>query len=71
MGDFCIFVIVKKLLIHWLIGNSFKMENKLKGQGLSMEALMGQLGDSAEFNDLKQKVSKIEKSKVIIVIYQN
>lgn len=42
------------------------MENKLKGQGLSMEALMGQLGDSAEFSDLKQKVSKIEKSKVEI-----
>lgn len=40
------------------------MEDKLKGQGLSMEALMGQLGDSNEFNDLKQKVSKIEKSKV-------
>lgn len=40
------------------------MEDKLKGQGLSMEALMGQLGDSNEFNDLRQKVSKIEKSKV-------
>lgn len=51
-------------LFGWFIPFSAVMEDKLKGQGLSMEALMGQLGDSNEFNDLKQKVSKIEKSKV-------
>ena len=36
-----------------------------------MEALMGQLGDSAEFSDLKQKVSKIEKSKVKLNVLVN
>ena len=33
---------------------------------LSMEDLLGQLGDFSEYNDLKQKVSQIEKSKVYI-----
>ena len=31
---------------------------------LSMEALVGQLGDSAEFSSLRQKVTQISKSKV-------
>lgn len=44
------------------------MEDKLKSQGLSMDALMNQLGDTTEFNDLKQKVSKIEKSKVLSLV---
>lgn len=32
---------------------------------LSMEALVGQLGDSAEFSSLRQKVAQISKSKVL------
>ena len=40
------------------------MEDKPTNQGLSMEALMSELGNTAEYSDLRQKVSKIEKSKV-------
>ena len=50
------------------------MEDKPTNQGLSMEALMSELGNTAEFSDLRQKVSKIEKSKVytlfLIIIFQ-
>ena len=41
------------------------MSGTPKEQGLSMEALVGQLGDSAEFSNLRQKVTQISKSKVL------
>lgn len=41
------------------------MEETKAGNELSMEDLMGQLGNTSEYNELKKKVSKIEKSKVI------
>lgn len=41
------------------------MSGTPKEQGLSMEALVGQLGDSAEFSSLRQKVTQISKSKVL------
>ena len=40
------------------------MEGTKAGNELSMEDLMGQLGTTSEYNELKEKVSKIEKSKV-------
>ncbi|KAK8808903.1 hypothetical protein WA538_002198 [Blastocystis sp. DL] len=39
------------------------MEETKAGNELSMEDLMGQLGNTSEYNELKKKVSKIEKSK--------
>lgn len=41
------------------------MEGTKAGNELSMEDLMGQLGNTSEYNELKEKVSKIEKSKVV------
>ena len=41
------------------------MEETKAGNELSMEDLMGQLGNTSEYNELKKKVSKIEKSKVL------
>ena len=41
------------------------MEETKAGNELSMEDLMGQLGNTSEYNELKEKVSKIEKSKVV------
>ena len=42
------------------------MDNKTGGNELSMEDVVGRLGDTTEYNDLKEKVSRIEKSKVRI-----
>lgn len=36
-----------------------------------MEALVGQLGDSAEFSSLRQKVTQISKSKVLCLLQWN
>jgi hypothetical protein len=40
------------------------MSKQEKNKELSMEAMVNQLGDSADFTDLKQKMSTIENSKV-------
>ena len=47
------------------------MSGTPKEQGLSMEALVGQLGDSAEFSSLRQKVTQISKSKVLCLLQWN
>lgn len=40
------------------------MERSEQRNELSIEDLVGQLGDTTEYNALKEKVSQIEKSKV-------
>ncbi len=40
------------------------MERSEQRNELSIEDLVGQLGDTTEYNDLKEKVSQIAKSKV-------
>lgn len=40
------------------------MSNVPDGSTLSMEALVGQLGEAAEFSSLRQRVAQISNSKV-------
>ena len=40
------------------------MSDVPEGSALSMEALVGQLGEAAEFSTLRQRVSQISNSKV-------
>ena len=45
------------------------MEKSEHRNELSIDDLVGQLGDTTEYNDLKEKVSQIEKSKVCNPLY--
>lgn len=47
-----------------IIDHFWIMERSEQRNELSIEDLVGQLGDTTEYNDLKEKVSQIAKSKV-------
>ena len=59
-------LVIAKRSYSWLILLNLPMDGQGNRSELSMEDLLGQLGDFSEYNDLKQKVSQIEKSKVYI-----
>lgn len=60
----CALWFIFKLRFSWLFLALRPMDTMNEGKELSMEDLLGQLGDFSEYNELKQKVSQIEKSKV-------